>query len=298
MGEKTGIEWTDHTFNGWWGCTKVSPACDNCYAETVAQRFGVKWGLGEARRFFGDRHWNEPLKWNRKAEKARTPAKVFVNSMADVFDNEVAQEHRDRLWALMRATPWLKWLVLTKRISNAREMLPADWGDGYPNVALGITVINQSEAERDIPRLKAIPAWMRFLSCEPLLGRIDLGRCKYEDCPDMVPQVVTGGRMGNSEPPKCCDDPAAIVTGIDWIITGGESGTHARMIDPSHYRYLRDQCVAVGISFFFKQWGEWLGNVRVGKHAAGREIDGEMWSQFPAWASEVPVFQQTTGGTA
>lgn len=336
MAEYSGIEWTDATFNPWWGCTKVSVSapihdgfdrgalkgggCDNCYAERDSKRFGQEWGAGTERRFFGDKHWNEPLRWNRKAEKAGVPMKVFCASFADVFDNEVGQEHRDRLWALVKATPWLRWLILTKRVGNVPRMLPADWGDGYPNAALGITVVTQPEAERDITKLMKIPAVCRFLSLEPLLGRIDLRRCLYGDCAQRT-------RLGSASErlPACCEDPAEMVP-IDWVITGGESGHNARVADLDWYRYLRDQCVVAGVPFFFKQHGEWaqcgpiepdaefdggaafqsasgartavtcIGSrryakmgervyERVGKHEAGRLLDGETYSQFPKWAT-------------
>src|SRR3990167_7551738 len=143
MGTTTAIAWTHSTFNPWWGCTKVSPACDACYAEAWAKRVGQKvWGAGAPRRYFGDAHWREPLKWERAAQKDGEPHRVFCASMADVFDNEVGQEHRERLWALIRSTPHLTWQLLTKRIGNALAMLPADFGpDTYPHVWVGMTVV-------------------------------------------------------------------------------------------------------------------------------------------------------------
>jgi protein gp37 len=215
MGEQTAISWCDHTFNAWWGCTKVSPGCDHCYAETWAKRFAVEWGHGQARRFFGAKHWREPLRWNARTVRDGIRRRVFCASMADVFDNEVGQEHREQLWALIRATPALDWLVLTKRIGNVPAMLPADWGGvGYANVWLGATIVNQAEADRDVPKLLAVPARVRFLSCEPLLGRIELP---------------------SSNPPR-----------VHWVIVGGESGPRARPMHPDWARSLRDQCVAAG----------------------------------------------------
>lgn len=143
MGENSKIEWTHHTFNTWWGCVKVSPACDNCYAESLSKRFGDHWGPKAEYRTFSDKHWNEPLRWNRAAEKAGERHRVFCASMADVFDNRAPEGARERLWALIRQTPHLDWLLLTKRPQNIAEMLPEDWGDGYPNVWLGVTVENQ-----------------------------------------------------------------------------------------------------------------------------------------------------------
>ena len=129
MGERSTIEWTHHTFNPWWGCTKVSPACDNCYAEAWARRFSVRWGAGQVRRMASDRTWAEPLKWNAKAERDRVRRRVFCASMADVFDNDGEQLEGARtfLWELIEMTPALDWLLLTKRIGNAVRMLPARW---------------------------------------------------------------------------------------------------------------------------------------------------------------------------
>ena len=135
MAEKTGISWTHHTFNPWWGCTKVSPGCKNCYAETFASRYGFDvWGPGKARRTFSLAHWEEPLKWNRDAELAGERRRVFCASMADVFEAEAPAGELARLWALIRLTPWLDWLLLTKRAERIAESLPDDWGEGYPNV--------------------------------------------------------------------------------------------------------------------------------------------------------------------
>jgi len=187
MAENTKIEWADHTFNPWIGCTKVSPACDNCYAEAMmGHRYGrVNWGPGEDRARTGSANWSQPLAWNRKAAATGTRPFVFCASLADVFDNEVPIAWRIELFDLIRSTPDLDWLLLTKRIGNAEKMLDeaGGWagvfsGGGLrstlPNVWLGATVANQEEAARDIPKLLATPAAVRFLSIEPMLGRIDL----------------------------------------------------------------------------------------------------------------------------
>jgi protein gp37 len=197
MGANTKISWTDHTFNPWWGCTEVGPGCDNCYAREWAARFGTKWGHDAPRRFFDDKHWNEPLKWNRNAEKTGEEWRVFCASMADWADNEVEPVHRDRLWALIREAKYLTWLLLTKRVGNAKKMLPPDWRDGYPHVWFGITVVNQEEADRDIPKLAEIPARIRWLSVEPCLGPI----------------------LIRKEWP------------IDWAVVGGESGDKRREME-------------------------------------------------------------------
>jgi protein gp37 len=277
LGKSTGIEWTDHTFNPWWGCTKVSPACDNCYAEAWDKRTGGDhWGPQADRRTFGDKHWTEPLRWNRAAAAAGTRRRVFCASMADVFDNAAPEGALDRLWQVVRMTQWLDWQLLTKRPQNIKKMLPPDWDHGYENVWLGTTTENQEEADRRIPYLISVAARVRFLSCEPLLGPILLR-------PDWF--------HGN----------------LHWIIAGGESGPRARPSNPEWFRSLRDQCVSSGLAFHFKQWGMWgpeAGRhgcsskriqlesasrveslVRVGKKASGRELDGRTWDYIPQKAS-------------
>lgn len=175
MGVETKIQWTDHTFNAWWGCTKVSAGCDHCYAEAFDHRLGgAHWGAGAARKVFKDKHWSEPRRWNEAARKAGKRARVFCSSMADVFDSEAPEGELTKLWELIRETPWLDWQLLTKRPHRIAQSLPADWGDGWPNVWLGTTVENQEQAELRIPRLLAVAARVRFLSCEPLLGQVDL----------------------------------------------------------------------------------------------------------------------------
>jgi hypothetical protein len=162
MSENSKIEWTHHTFNPWWGCAKVSPGCDHCYAEALGNRFGTPWGVDAPRRVFTEAHWRDPLKWNAKAAAAGERQRVFCASMADVFDKNSPPGARDRVWSLIRRTPHLDWLLLTKRIGNAVRMLPPDWGDGYPNAWLGISVVNQEEAVRDIPKLLQVPAAIRL----------------------------------------------------------------------------------------------------------------------------------------
>jgi protein gp37 len=224
MAENSAIEWTDATFNPWWGCAEVSPGCKNCYARSLAHRLLPRvslWDVNGDRRLFGHDHWRGPIRWERKAVKEGRRLKVFCASMADVFDNnDMLVSSRLRLWQLIRATPHLDWLILTKRIGNAKEMLPADWGGGYANVWLGASIVNQVEANRDIPKLLATPAAIRFLSCEPLLGPI-----RFVDRWDH----------------------------IDWIIVGGESGHGARPMDREWADFIRAQCAASGTAFFMKQ---------------------------------------------
>ncbi|WP_432263097.1 DUF5131 family protein [Cupriavidus sp. TMH.W2] len=200
MARVTGVSWTRSTFNPWIGCTKAGPGCDRCYAEAQDARFyhGAHWGPGAPRMLTSDRYWMHPLRWNREALKSDEFWPVFCASQADVFDNEVPEEWRNRLWELIKATPALTWQLVTKRIGNVPTMLPADWGRGYGNVWLIATVVNQKEALRDIPKLKSLSAVVRGLSVEPMLDRMDL----------LVPDLRHENRL---------------IDGIDWVIVGGES---------------------------------------------------------------------------
>jgi protein gp37 len=317
-------------FNPWWGCVKVSEACRHCYAATLANRYGTEWGPQARRRFFGEKHWQEPLKWNRKAEAEGRRWRVFCASMADVFealpqghpDEDAMEEARHRVAALVTETPWLDWLLLTKRPENALLMLP-EWRDGWPsNAWAGATVEDQAQAWKRVPYLLRIPARVHFLSCEPLLGPVNLralSGCTKEDCWN-----------------------GCMPSGISWVIAGGESGPGARPSHPDWFRSLRDQCGAARVPFHFKQWGDWIPNshtsrrhpwhaqqipdgwrvdaplnapwgthagpadgwfpnttpwnghdddgegeavmVRLGKKAAGRRLDGFEWNGVPAVA--------------
>lgn len=359
MSAQTGIEWCDSTFNPWMGCTKVSPACDHCYAERDTRRFGrVEWGAGKPRVRTSAANWKMPERWNRGAfvQCARCgsrgeqdalrlelcPAsstqqlhdfhaarrRVFCASLADWLDNEVPIEWLVDLLDLIRRTPNLDWLLLTKRVGNWQKRIHdaiasakltnmelalwiADWDlHAEPaNVWLGATVVNQAEADRDVPKLLQVPARVRFLSIEPMLGPINL------ETPRPGPDLDQGG--GN----YICQ-PWLIQSGIDWIIAGGESGPHARPMHPDWIRSLRDQCAAAGVPFLFKQHGEWLATdfcsdddvmlpsrrtvyvnrdgsyvdgtegfdffagfketAWVGKKLAGRKLDGREHSEFPA----------------
>lgn len=303
MAENSPIEWTDHTFNPWWGCTKVSEGCKHCYADQLDRRTGGNhWGPTANRRLVKD--WSGPRRWNRRAEssesawrrgvetvgggdesalidrgfiKPRRP-RVFCASMADVFDDHpsILPEWRQRLWDLIRDTPHLDWLMLTKRPENIRAMLPADWGYGWPHVWLGTSAEDQTAADERIPHLLSAPAAKRFLSCEPLLGPVSMERwlnivwqccgCKgyftgrhREICPDCDKEGFwTGSHAfnGRARPPSAIIPPQS-GRGIDWIIVGGESGPQARPMHPEWARSLRDQCNAAGVPFLFKQWGEW-----------------------------------------
>lgn len=289
MGQNSSIEWTHHTFNPWWGCLKVSPGCEHCYALTLSKRFGHDiWGPAKttSRRTFGEKHWAEPLKWNAEARTNNHRKRVFCASMADVFeDHPQVYDARLRLFNLIDETPNLDWLLLTKRPENIMGMLD-DWAVHFPqNIWIGTSCEDQQRADERIPHLLKVPARVRFLSCEPLLGPIKL-------------DPWNGGHAD-----------------IHWVIAGGESGPGARPMHPDWARSLRDQCSAAGVAFHFKQWGEygpwpedkpfnpktpvfqwqrtewnmdadhWENryepHYRVGKHAAGRLLDGRTWDQFP-----------------
>ena len=191
MAKNFRIEWTTHTFNPWWGCVKVSPACKHCYAESWAKRVGKNvWGINADRRFFGDKHWAEPLKWNVAAGASGQRMRVFCASMADVFeDRRDLDVHRERLWKLIEATPNLDWLLLTKRPELVTRFAP--WRDDWPpNVWLGTTVEDQKNAEERLPYLTSIPAAVRFISAEPLLGPVEIGPWA-----DQLDWVITGGTL-------------------------------------------------------------------------------------------------------
>lgn len=257
MSEQTPIEWCDHSFNTHWGCSKVSPGCDNCYAESLARRLlpthTTLWQPNGERRLFGEEHWVGPLRWERRAAKTGRRERVFCASMADVFDNhEDLPAVREMLWDLIRKTPHLDWLILTKRIGNAKAMLPADWGAGYPNVQLGASIVNQAEADRDVIKLLMTPARIHFLSCEPLLGSIGLKELPIP--PDaLLPQYGTshGFRFNalQRDDDRMFQPPAF----LDWVIAGGESGHHAREMEWDWPRKLRAQCAEAGVAFFMKQ---------------------------------------------
>ncbi|MEW2578415.1 DUF5131 family protein [Streptomyces syringium] len=332
----TKIEWTDRTWNPITGCTKISPGCDNCYAETIAERFR---GTAAFPAGFDVRvrpgKMNDPLTW-------RKPSRVFVNSMSDLFHADVDQAWVAEVFAVMAAAGKHSFQLLTKRHARMRHLLnDSAWvkqvrsralGKGLPagawqwpirNVWLGVSVENQQWADIRIPALLGTPAAVRFLSCEPLLGPVDLSawmpagfaswRCQGPDCgrfytgpaqkacPDCNREGYwTGSHTGNGRPNG---QP------LSWVIVGGESGRGARPMAPQWAMALRDQCTGADVPFFFKQFGEYaptgylviggngkgtllagdpvdeLGHRvemrRVGKKAAGRELDGRTWDEFP-----------------
>lgn len=333
MGEHTKIEWAHHTFNPWRGCSKVSAGCANCYAEKMSRRntatLGV-WGDGGTRVIASEWYWRQPLKWGRDAERAGERRRVFCASMADVFERrEELVKPRIRLFDLIQNTPNLDWLLLTKRPQEVLRILQEvrdisaecraedghekcarthrwlqGWLDGTPpsNIWLGTSVESQQVADERIFALLEAPAEVRFLSCEPLLGPLDLEKpgpwwTWLSPCSYYCDHDAEGG---GHRPER---------SKIDWVIAGGESGPDARPCHPDWFRSLRDQCQTAGVPFFFKQWGQWRAlepfeetyaarltgvlrdpdtpsdlyqpMIRVGKKAAGRLLDGREWNEVP-----------------
>lgn len=382
MSASSNIEWCDSTFNPWTGCTKVSPACDHCYAEGWSKRAGArvgKWGAGAPRVRTVPANWRHPVIWNetpfsccpscgwrgetrqcisvphpddqmptrgcpacKSAGVREARRRVFCASLADWLDNEVPIDWLVDLLDLIRTTPSLDWLLLTKRIGNLGRIATAAmvanqrgnealrfwcvdwWSNGKPpsNVWLGITVCDQWEADRDIPKLLDRPAAKRFLSMEPLLGPVDLRNVAVPQEHDRLrrPWDVEGYKF-NALAEHDDDRFHQASATIDWVIVGGESGHGARPMHPDWTRSLRDQCEAAGVPFLFKQWGEWeiaseanghfdsdmarnaaiwldvggkttkpsseglqdaYAMAKVGKKAAGRLLDGRTHDGFPA----------------
>lgn len=223
MAANSKIEWCDNTFNPWVGCTKVSPACDNCYAESWAKRSGnPELWTGERRRT-SSYNWRLPEKWNVVATATGTRSKVFCASLADVFDNQVPEYWREDLWTVIANTPCLDWLLLTKRPQNIAKMLPPDWGSGWNNVWLGATTENQEEYDRRRRHLLSVPAVVHFFSVEPMLSPV-------------IRDVAA--ERGNNV----------------WYICGGEDFERpGRVMDLAWARALRDSCKRDGVPFFMKQ---------------------------------------------
>jgi protein gp37 len=247
MGEKTKIDWCDHTFNPVWGCVETSTGCENCFARKLAERWGYDvWGPNKERRTFGQKHWYEPDKWNRKAEEAGERHRVFCGSMCDwAEDHPTAKAERVWLADVILSTPSLDWLLLTKRIQNVERIISDEWPElswPLPNAWLGVTAENQEMADLRIPILLQIPAATRFVSYEPALGPLDI-----EGLP------------------------------VDWVIAGCESGPKRRDAAPSWFRDLRDECQEAGIPFFLKQMSV------DGKLVKMPALDGVVYDQFPGF---------------
>ncbi|MDB4893448.1 MAG: hypothetical protein JWL61_5303 [Gemmatimonadetes bacterium] len=232
MSATTGIEWTHHTFNIVWGCVRVSPGCEHCYAEGQSKRYGhAVWGPAKTtpRRVLSASYWNEPLRWNAKAAAAGERKRVFCGSMCDwAEDHPTTNAEREKLWPLIRATPWLDWLLLTKRPERIAQLLPEDWGEGYLNVRLGTSVESPEYLKRAY-ELHAVPSLAYFLSCEPMLASTPL-------------RMFFSGRV-RPDWDKW------------WVIDGGESQAGARPAELEWFRLHRDECAEYGIPYFLKQLG-------------------------------------------
>lgn len=278
MGKNSAIEWTHHTFNPWWGCTKVSAGCDNCYAERGSNRFGKLWGAGAPRRFFGAEHWAKPLGWARRAEGRE---RVFCASYADVFerlpyghpDAHAMNLARQMLWSLIEDTPELDWLLLTKRPENIRELIPSAWCErGAPqNTWWGVTVEDDSQRWRFDTLCTVVvplqPSCM-FISYEPAVGPLHLRETwlGYDEVP-------VNGPLG-------VEYHVAQVTypRLDWVICGGESGPGARPMELDWARRVRDDCERAQVAFFLKQ----LGGARDKRGGDTAVLDGQVHKEFPA----------------
>lgn len=239
--QHTKIGWCHHTHNHWQGCSHRSPGCKFCYAETLMDKRykRVEWGAGKPRLRSKKATRQRPYTWNRNAQKLGIRQRVFAASLSDVFDEEVDQSWRAELFEMVRETTCLDWLMLTKRPENIVDMLPPDWDDGWDNVWLGTSCENQEMTDLRVPILSAIPAKIRFVSAEPLIGPVQL-------------------------PEK---------HNIDWVIAGGESESlaNARPMNIDWARSLRDQCEAQELSFFFKQTGTQLAKELGLKHKKGED---------------------------
>lgn len=234
MSETTAIEWTDKTWNPWYGCTKVSPGCAHCYMYRDKRRFG----LDPETVVRSKTTFNAPLKW-------RDRALVFTCSWSDFF-HEAADAWRPEAWDIIRRTPHLTYQILTKRPERIAAHLPDDWGEGWPNVWLGTSVENQRWVSR-IDHLCAVPARVRFLSCEPLLGPVDLGAALWRP---MAMSELPAYALNDG-----CSDGIAPRGLLHWVIAGGESGPRARPMELDWARSLRRQCHTAGVAFFLKQLG-------------------------------------------
>lgn len=305
------IEWTDHTHNEWIGCEKISDGCKHCYAEELMdKRYArAKWGANGTRTLTSTQNRNKPFSWNRKAEKEGVRYKVFAQSLSDTFeDREELEPWRIKLFEKIASTPNLDWLLLTKRPDVAKKFFQK-----YPqfkdlsNLWLGVSVENQKTADERIPILLDIPAKVRFLSMEPLLEKTFIFpfSIQSECC------GFSSGYVSIAKPMKChkCKEERKVLSKIDWVIVGGESGRNARPMHPDWVRIIQEDCEYNGIPFFFKQWGEWLPGakapldyikgqaqfqpgkyhdfgdgfiaLKLGKKEAGSLLDGLEWKEFP-----------------
>lgn len=301
MAKETKIEWADATFNPWIGCERISRACDNCYAADWAARHRPADKLWAGNRYrTSQSNWQQPIKWDHDALRRGQRRRVFCASLGDVFDNAVPETWRADLFRLIRSTPNLDWLLLTKRIGLADRMIYAALAQAHlltsreplwpwPNVWLGATVVTQDEAERDVPKLLATRAARRFVSIEPMLEPINLRALRTDPLHAGLYLDALAGRhyQGHELSP---DEPQAlgvITARLDWVIAGGESGPKARPSPAYWYRWLRDQCAATGTPYLFKQWGEWIpaaqvSSARVTEYLGRHRSYAEGWTTRPS----------------
>ena len=283
---KSKIIWTDYTWNPIVGCSKCSPGCEHCYAERMAVRLAAM-GVDKYRVVITDKKWNGKLFFDEKAMseplKWKKPRRIFVNSMGDTFHGKVKAGWYKDIYDTIKACPQHTFIILTKRadqLSESYELFQKFWIGDLPNVWLGVTVCNQDE-DKNIRLLLQVPAAVRFVSIEPMLGEINLDDIideKTEFYEDHINALYC------DVSPE--DDLKYHGQTINWVICGGESGPKARPMNPDWVRNLRDQCKADGVPFMLKQWGEYGpvngdNMVRMGKKAAGRLPDGEIWDQYP-----------------
>jgi len=242
MGGQTRIEWCHCTFNPWWGCTEVSPECDRCYARTWAKFTGhAIWGADAPRRFFSDKHWGEPLAWDRAAARDGERRRVFCASMADVLEaRDELEPHRQRLWRLLRQTEHLDWLLLTKRAGALARLIPADIR-ARPNVWPGVTCGHRDSFWRVEKLVELECAGPKWVSAEPLLAPLDLSSALR---PSMSGRDPIEARPTGERPERA---------GIAWVIAGGESGAGHRPMEVAWLQSLADQCEAARVPIFVKQ---------------------------------------------
>lgn len=232
MAKESAIEWTDSSWSPWRGCTKVSAGCAHCYAERRAKRVGEDFNtIIRSKTTFQD-----PLKW-------KEPRRIFVGHLSDFAHEDVPLIWVDEAWQIMRQANQHTYMILTKRPNELKQLLPDDWGEGYPRIQIGVTVENDDEMWR-LVALEGIKAVVRFVSCEPLLGPLDI----YSFSPT-----------------------------LSWCIVGGESGPNFRPMKDEWARDIRDQCVDAGIPFFFKQYS----GLHPKKDPRGMLLDGKIWNETP-----------------
>ena len=284
MGTKTLISWTDHTFNPWIGCQKVSKGCDNCYAEKLVERHKwTEWGPHGQRVRTSAGNWQKPISWNNNAQRLGVRQRVFCASLADVFDNQAPTGAREELFRLIQKTPWLDWQLLTKRPENFKQFLPQDWNSKtYFNVWLGISAEDQETYDKRWPILGHTDAAIRFVSYEPALGPLSM---MYASPGRTAACLLHGHRRRNTFP--------------DWLIWGGESGPGARQMKPNWARSITNECKGFKVKVFGKQWGTYESNPLVCEDGGsviqakvidpprngkgGALLDYTLYREFPEW---------------